>query len=159
MAKFTYQARKLSDLILHEADSAYIGYTRADKAVDATVTLASGDVLTLGTPVFRAKNAVSGTKWAPVKLNTALATTNEFALVIANGLGEQYDVPGAGDSVWPPTGAGDHVVTLLVRGNVTVKDATLKAACTAIGLTAAVDQANLIHLLKAQDIVAETTIA
>ena len=141
MAKFTYQARKLSDLILHEADSAYIGYTRADKAVDAT--------LTLGTPVFRAKNAVSGTKWAPVKLNTALATTNEFALVIANGLGEQYDV----------SGTGDHVVTLLVRGNVTVKDATLKAACTAIDLTATTDQATLIHLLKAQDIVAETTIA
>lgn len=149
MAKFTYQARKLSDLILHEADSAYIGYTRADKAVDATVTVAGTDVLTLGTPVFRAKNAVSGTKWAPVKLDTALVTTNEFALVIANGLGEQYDV----------SGAGDHVVTLLVRGNVTVKDATLKAACTAIGLTDAADQANLIHLLKAQDIVAETTIA
>ena len=149
MAKFTYQARKLSDLILHGDDSAYIGYTRADKAVDATVTLASGDVLTLGTPVFRAKNAVSGTKWAPVKLNTALASSNEFALVIANGLGEQYNV----------TGTGDSVVTLLVRGNVTVKDATLKAACTAIGLTAAADQANLIHLLKAQGIVAETTSA
>ena len=149
MAKFTYQARKLSDLILHETDSAYIGIGGADKAVDATVTLASGDVLTLGTPVFRAKNLVSGTKWAPVKLNTALATTNEFALVIADGLGEQYNV----------TGPGDRVVTLLVRGNVTVKDATLKAACTAIGLTAAADQANLIHLLKAQGIVAETTIA
>ena len=149
MAKFTYQARKLSDLILHEADSAYIGLGGADKAVDATVTLASGDVLTLGTPVFRAKNAVSGTKWAPVKTIAALATTNEFALVIADGLGEQYNV----------TGTGDRVVTLLVRGNVTVKDATLKAACTAIGLTIAADQANLIHLLKAQGIVAETTIA
>lgn len=149
MAKFTYQARKLSDLILHEADSAYIGQGSADKAVDATVTLASGDVLTLGTPVFRAKNAVSGTKWAPVKTIAALATTNEFALVIADGLGEQYNV----------TGPGDRVVTLLVRGNVTVKDATLKAACTAIGLTIAADQANLIHLLKAQGIVAETTIA
>ena len=149
MAKFTYQARKLSDLILHEADSAYIGYTRTDKAVDATVTLVGGDVLTLGTPVFRAKNAIPGTKWVPVKLGTALATANEFALVIADGLGEQYNV----------TGTGDRVVTLLVRGNVTVKDATLKAACTAIGLTAAADQANLIHLLKAQGIVAETTIA
>ncbi len=149
MPKFTYQVRKLSDLILHEAGPAYIGYTRADKAVDATVTLASGDTLTLGTPVFRAKSAVSGTKWAPVKLNTALVTTNEFALVIANGQGELYNV----------TGTGDYVVTLLVRGNVTVKDATLKSACTAIGLTATADQANLIHLLKAQGIVAETTIA
>lgn len=262
MAKFTYQARKLSDLILHEADSAYIGYTRADKAVDSTVTLSSSDVLTLGTPVFRAKGAglstpdvaevqtvvasgtatgqvsflgtpipgsatsdtaaataglittnkaaiiaawnaanpdaaianisnstatitityVAGTgdvpelaaatsegitfaaatevtkgavatvvpaKWAPVKVTGNLAITNEYALVIANALGEQYDV----------SGAGDHAVTLLVRGNVTVKDATLKAACTAIGLTAADDQANLIHLLKAQAIVAETTIA
>ena len=149
MAKFTYQARKLSDLILHETDSAYLGHGGADKAVDATVTLASGDVLTLGTPVFRAKSIISGTKWAPVKLSTALATTNEFALVIADGLGEQYNV----------TGPGDRVVTLLVRGNVTVKDATLKAACTAIGLTLTADQANLIHLLKAQGIVAETTIA
>ena len=149
MAKFTYQARKLSDLILHEADSAYNGYTRADKAVDATVTLASGDVLTLGTPVFRAKSLAFGTKWAPVKLSTALTTLNEFALVIANGLGEQYNV----------TGTGDQVVTLLVRGNVTVKDATLKAACTAIGLANAADQASLISLLKAQGIVAETTIA
>ena len=149
MAKFTYQARKLSDLILHEADSAYIGYTRADKAVDATVTLASGDVLTLGTPVFRAKNDRSGAKWEPVKQSDDLATPNEFALVIANGLGEQCDV----------TGPGDRVVTLLVRGNVTVKDATLKAACKAIGLTGPVDQDSLIHLLKAQGIVAETTIA
>jgi hypothetical protein len=149
MAKFTYQARKLSDLILHEADSAYIGYTRADKAVDATVTLVSGDVLTLGTPVFRAKSAVSGTKWEPVKTSNAISAAYEYALVIANGLGEQYNV----------TGPGDRVVTLLVRGNVTVKDATLKAACTAIGLTLPDDQADLIHLLKAQGIVAETTIA
>ena len=149
MAKFTYQARKLSDLILHEADSAYNGYTRADKAVDATVTLASGDVLTLGTPVFRDKYAGPSVKWAPVKRGTDISPNNEFALVIADGLGEQYNV----------TGPGDRVVTLLVRGNVTVKDATLKAACTAIGLPLAADQANLIHLLKAQGIVAETTIA
>ena len=147
MAKFSYKARKLSDLIVHEADSPHIGYTRADLK-DATVTVAGADVLTLGTPVFRAKNAVAGTKWAPVKAAAALVITNEFALVIADGLGEQFDV----------AGAGDHDVTLLVRGNVVVKDATVKAAAAAIGLTVAADQANLIHLLKAQGIVAEITI-
>lgn len=147
MAKFSYKARKLSDLIVHEADSPHIGYTRADLK-DATVTVAGADVLTLGTPVFRAKNAVAGTKWAPVKAAAALVTTNEFALVIADGLGEQFDV----------SGAGDHDVTLLVHGNVVVKDATVKAAAKAIGLTVAADQANLIHLLKAQGIVAEITI-
>lgn len=147
MAKFTFKARKLSDLIVHEADSPHVGYTRADLK-DATVTVAGADVLTLGTPVFRVKNAVAGTKWAPVKAAAALVITNEFALVIADGLGEQYDV----------SGAGDHDVTLLVRGNVVVKDATVKAAATAIGLTVAGDQANLIHLLKAQGIIPEITI-
>ena len=148
MPKFTLTQRKLSDLIFHEANSPYVGYDRND-LTDAVVTVAGADVLTLGTPVFRAKNAVAGTKWVPVNDNTALVTTNEFALVIANGLGEQLDV----------SGAGDHQVTLLVRGPVMVKDAKVKKSATAIGLTVAGDQANLIHLLKAQGIIAEKTIA
>lgn len=147
MAKFNLTQRRLSDLIVHEADSPYVGYTRAD-LTDAVVTVAGADVLTLGTPVFRAKGAVAGTKWAPVKANTALVTTNEFALVIADGLGEQNDV----------SGAGDHKVTLLVRGNVVVKKATVEAAAAAVGLTNAADKANLVHLLKAQGIVPEITI-
>lgn len=148
MANFNLTERKLSDLIFHEANSPYVGYDRND-LTDAVVTVAGTDVLTLGTPVFRAKGATAGTKWAPVKANTALVTTNEFALVIANGLGEQNDV----------SGAGDHQVTLLVRGPVMVKDAKVKESATAIGLTVAADQANLIHLLKAQGIIAEKTIA
>lgn len=148
MAKFNITQRKLSDLIFHEANSPYVGYDRND-LTDAVVTVAGADVLTLGTPVFRAKNAVAGTKWAPVKAAAALVITNEFALVIANGLGEQYDV----------SGTGDHQVTLLVRGPVMVKDAKVKKSATAIGLTVAGDQANLIHLLNAQGIIAEKTIA
>lgn len=150
MPKFTLTERKLSDLIFHEANSPYVGYDRND-LTDAVVTVAGTgtDVLTLGTPVFRAKNAVAGTKWAAVKAGTALVTTNEFALVIANGLGEQLNV----------SGAGDHQVTLLVRGPVMVKDAKVKESATAIGLTVSGDQANLIHLLKAQGIIAEKTIA
>lgn len=147
MAKFNLTQRRLSDLIVHEADSPYVGYTRAD-LTDAVVTVAGADVLTLGTPVFRAKGAVAGAKWAPVKANTALVTTNEFALVIADGLGEQNDV----------SGAGDHKVTLLVRGNVVVKKATVEAAANAVGLTNAADKANLVHLLKEQGIVPEITI-
>lgn len=148
MANFNLTERKLSDLIFHEANSPYVGYDRND-LTDAVVTVAGTDVLTLGTPVFRAKGATAGAKWAPVKANTALVTTNEFALVIANGLGEQNDV----------SGAGDHQVTLLVRGPVMVKDAKVKESATAIGLIDAADQANLIHLLKAQGIIAEKTIA
>ena len=148
MANFNLTERKLSDLIFHEANSPYVGYDRND-LTDAVVTLGPTDVLTLGTPVFRAKGAVAGAKWAPVKADTALVTTNEFALVIANGLGEQLDV----------SGAGDHQVTLLVRGPVMVKDAKVKESATAAGLTVAGDQANLIHLLKAQGIIAEKTIA
>lgn len=148
MAKFNLTQRKLSDLIFHEANSPYVGYDRADLD-SATVTLAGTDVLTLGTPVFRAKSATANGKWAPVKANTALVTTNEFALVIADGLGEQLDV----------SGAGDHNVTLLVRGPVMVKDAKVKQSAAAVGLTVAGDQANLIHLLKAQGIIAEKTIA
>ena len=147
MAKFNLTQRRLSDLIVHEADSPYVGYTRAD-LTDAVVTVAGADVLTLGTPVFRAKGAVAGAKWTPVKANTALVTTNEFALVIADGLGEQNDV----------AGAGDHKVTLLVRGNVVVKKATVEAAADAVGLTNAADKANLVHLLKEQGIVPEITI-
>ena len=147
MSKFTLTERKLSDLLFHEANSPYVGYDRAD-LTGATVTVAGTDVLTLGTPVFRAKGAVAGAKWAPVKVVANLDTTNEYALVIADGLGEQLDV----------SGAGDHNVTLLVRGPAMVKDAKVKKSATAIGLTADVDQANLIHLLKAQGIIAETTI-
>ena len=148
MANFNLTDRKLSDLIFHEANSPYVGYDRND-LTDAVVTVAGADVLTLGTPVFRVKGATAGAKWAPVKANTALVTTNEFALVIANGLGEQLDV----------SGAGDHQVTLLVRGPVMVKDAKVKESAAAVGLTVAGDQANLIHLLKAQGIIAEKTIA
>lgn len=147
MSKFTLTERKLSDLLFHEANSPYVGYDRAD-LTGATVTVAGTDVLTLGTPVFRAKGAVAGAKWAPVKVVANLDTTNEYALVIADGLGEQLDV----------SGAGDHNVTLLVRGPAMVKDAKVKKSATAIGLTADADQANLIHLLKAQGIIAETTI-
>ena len=148
MAKFNLTQRRLSDLIVHEADSPFVGYTRAD-GTNAVVTVAGNDVLTLGTPVFRAKGAVAGTKWAPVKAAANVAATNEYALVIADGLGEQNDV----------SGAGDRKVTLLVRGNVVVKKATVEAAAAAVGLTIAADKANLAHLLKAQGIVAETTIA
>ena len=148
MANFNLTERKLSDLIFQEANSPYVGYDRND-LTDAVVTVAGTDVLTLGTPVFRAKGAAAGAKWAVVKANTALVTTNEFALVIANGLGEQLDV----------SGAGDRQVTLLVRGPVMVKDAKVKKSATAIGLTVSGDQANLIHLLKAQGIIAEKTIA
>ena len=148
MAKFNLTQRRLSDLIVHEADSPFVGYTRAD-GTDAVVTVAGSDVLTLGTPVFRAKGAVAGAKWAPVKAAANVAATNEYALVIADGLGEQNDVSGAGDSK----------VTLLVRGSVVVKKATVEAAAKAVGLAVAEDQAKLIHLLKAQGIVAETTIA
>lgn len=148
MANFNLTERKLSDLIFHEANSPYVGYDRND-LTDAVVTVAGTDVLTLGTPVFRVKGATAGAKWAPVKANTALVTTNEFALVIANGLGEQLDV----------SGAGDHQVTLLVRGPVMVKDAKVKESATAVGLTVAADQTNLVHLLKAQGIIAEKTIA
>lgn len=148
MARITLTERKLSDLIFHEANSPYVGYDRADLN-GATVTVAGADILTLGTPVFRAKGAVANAKWAPVKLAASLVTTNEFALVIADGLGEQLDV----------AGAGDHNVTLLVRGPVFVKDAKVKASAAAVGLSVAGDQANLIHLLKAQGIIAEITIA
>ena len=147
MSKFTLTERKLSDLLFHEANSPYVGYDRAD-LTDATVTVAGTDVLTLGTPVFRAKGAVADAKWAPVKVVANLATTNEYALVVADGLGGQLDVKGA----------ADHKVTLLVRGPVMVKDAKVKKSAAAIGLTVAADQANLIHLLKAQGIIAAPTI-
>lgn len=260
MAKFTLTQRRLSDLIVHEADSPFVGYTRADLN-DSVVTVAGTDVLTLGTPVFRAKGAgqstaavaevqtvvasgtatgqvsflgtpipgsaaadtaavtaglittnkaaiiaawnavkpeaaianisnstttitityVAGTgdvpelaaatsegitfgaateatkgavsavvpsKWEPVKVAGNLAITNEYALVIADGLGEQNDV----------TGAGDHKVTLLVRGNVVVKNGQVRKAATAVGLADKGDQDNLFHLLKAQGIIPEITI-
>lgn len=148
MARFTIpNLRKLSDLIFHEANSPYVGYDRADLK-NATVTVAGADVLTLGTPVFRAKAAVNAA-WAPVKAAANLSIDNEYALVIADGLGEQLDV----------SGAGDHDVTLLVRGPVMVKDAKVKSSAAAVGLTVSADQLSLIHLLKGQGILAEITIA
>ena len=156
MPKFTLTERKLSDLIFHEANSPYVGYDRND-LTDAVVAIDGDVVLTLGTPVFRDKNAVADENavadipWVPVSNAVDLVTTNEFALVIANGLGEQLDVSGA---------AGQFCrVTLLVRGPVMVKDAKVKKSATAIGLTSALAQADLIRLLKAQGIIAEKTIA
>ena len=149
MARFNLTERKLSDLIFHEANSPYVGYDRLDLD-KATVTVAGNDVLTLGTPVFRVKGAdATNAKWAPVKVTANIAITNEYALVIADGLGEQLDV----------SGAGDHNVTLLVRGPVMVKDAQVKKAAKAIGLDDAADQADLMHLLRAQGIIPEITIA
>lgn len=261
MPRITLTERKLSDLIFHEANSPYVGYDRND-LTHAVVTVAGTDVLTLGTPVFRAKGAglstpavaevqtvvASGTatgqvsflgtpipgsatsdtaaataglittnkaaiiaawnaanpdaaianisnstatitityevgtgdvpelaaatsegitfgaateatkgavaevvpsKWAPVKVTGNLAITNEYALVIADGLGEQLDV----------SGAGDHQVTLLYRGPVMVKDAQVRKAATAVGLADKGYQDNLFHLLRAQGIISEITIA
>ena len=148
MARITLTERKLSDLIFHEANSPYVGYDRND-LTDAVVNISGADVLTLGTPVFRPNHPQAGVHWKPVKDGTAFMGTNEFALVIANGLGEQQDV----------SGAGSHRVTLLVRGPVMVKDAKVKKSATAIGLTDLVDQVSLIHQLKAQGIIAEITIA
>src|SRR5574344_112282 len=72
MAKFTLTQRRLSDLIVHEADSPFVGYTRADLN-DSVVTVAGTDVLTLGTPVFRAKGAGVSTA-AVAEVQTVVAS-------------------------------------------------------------------------------------
>lgn len=144
--RFTYKQRKLSDLIAKEANSSYSGFARAV----ATVTLTAGQVLTLGSTVFRAKGADGNAKWALATKTADLAETNEFGLVISDHLGEQKDV----------TGTGDQKVTIIYIGPVVVKDATVFEALTAsFAVTPTdADKASLKRLLGTQGVVAEITI-
>ncbi len=145
MAKITFNTLYLSDLIVHEEEP-FVAYHRSE----VSVTLTSGQTLTLGAPLYRAKAATPG-NWAPVTANTQLVTTNEFALYIANTLGEVLPLTAPAN--------GNYLAAAIVRGPIIVKDATVKAAATALGLTVADDQTNLLHLLKAQGIIAEKVIA
>lgn len=146
MTSFTYKQRKLSDLIAKEANSSYSGFARAV----AVVTLTGDQVLTLGSTVFRVKDAVGDAKWALATKSADLAETNEFGLVISDYLGEQKDV----------SGAGDQKVTIVYIGPVVVKDATVFAALTKSFATAPTDadKASLKRLLGFQGVVAEHTI-
>ena len=145
--RFTYKQRKLSDLIAKEANSSFSGFARAV----ATVTLVADQVLTLGSLVFRAKDAVGDAKWALATKAADLAETNEYGLVISDYLGEQKDVKGA----------GDQKATIIYIGPVVVKDATVFEALEAsFGATAptAADKASVKRLLGFQGVVAEYTI-
>lgn len=103
-----------SDLILKEMEP-FNGYTRGR---EATVTVSTGEKLTLGAPVYRAKG-VTGAKWKPVTDNTVLVDTNEIAFYFA-------DVRGiVGGEI---TATGDHNVALIQMGNIILKDATILAA-------------------------------
>lgn len=145
MARITFNTLYLSDLIVHEQEP-HVAYCRSE----VTVALTSGQTLTLGAPLYRAKAATPG-NWTPVTAAAQLVTTNEFALYIADTLGE----------VLPLTApsSGNYLAAAIVRGPIIVKDATVNAAAAALGLTVAGDQANLRHLLRAQGIIAEKVIA
>lgn len=143
MASFTYKQRKITDLIAKEANSSFSGWARAV----ATVTLTGSQVLTLGTLLQREKSPEGDAPWV-LATKAGLVITNEFAIVIADHLGEQVDV----------TGAGEQKVTVIYIGPVVVKDYTLFEAIDKQWTTTDEDKASIKRLLAAQQVVAEVTI-
>lgn len=132
-----------SDLILHEMEP-FPAYCRAI----TVVTLTGAEKLQLGSPVFRARG-VTGAKWTLVKAAADIAVTNEIAFYYADQLGEIFET----------TGAGDHNVLSLVRGNIILKDKAIKDALTANGFTpSATEFASLKELASLQSIVIEKVI-
>lgn len=137
------QAR-LSDLIFDEYIQA--GFTR--EVINVTPP-AAGAPVTLGTVVFRAKSLDPAAAYAVVAANTALVSTNEFAVVFGDGYGFNPSfVPNA-------IGAGKTNAVSVKRGPIQLKDALIKGVHTA--LTAA-EIITLKELLKLQGVVVEVTL-
>ena len=139
--KITFSTLTASDLIVHEQEP-YVGYTRAT----SVVTLAAGDVLQLGSPLFRAKG-VAGAKWAPVKAAAALVATNEIAFYLSDVLGQILPIEGV---------TGDVSIGAIVRGEIVLKDKTIKEALAANGFVVTDPQFTSVkEMAAAQHIIVE----
>ena len=132
----------LSDLVVHEQDPS-VGYARR------VITVRAEDPLTIGTVVFRVKNANANAPYAPVEDGDDLSLSNEYAVVFGDiySCREQWEV--TDDATTPNSVA-------FVKGTVILKDKLITETTGFAFGTASYLQ--LKGLLEAQGIVIEQTI-
>ena len=136
----------LSDLVVHEVDPS-VGYAR--KVVN--VSVAADTTLKPGAVLFRAKGTDPDAPYSVLTANTALVTTNEFAVLIGTFYGYKLE------PVTVTAAESPKQVTVYQRGMVMLKDFTIEAAVKAnfAGITDA-EFKTLRHLLEEQNVLVES---
>ena len=143
MAIQTLTFNRLSDLVLIEDDNLQRTQRKA-----ITLNLSSAELVKLGQVVYRAKGTDPTVAYAKVSASGQLVATNEFAVVIGNGLEykESFNAPTSGFATTPAVAYTNGFGAALVLRN-TLPD----ALHTAAGLTAG-NIATLKLLLENQGI-------
>lgn len=143
-----YKAR-LSDLIVNEYEPS-VGFCR--ESINVTPPAASGAV-TVGTVVYRVKSLDPAAAWTVLDADTALAATNEFAVVFGDEYGHKESfIPNAIQT-------GEFNAVAVRRGPVVLKEYYLKAITMAAPASlSAAEFGTLKELLKLQNIVCERTL-
>lgn len=142
--------KRLSDLVFHEVDPAS-GYAR--ECINVTPPAAGAPVL-IGTVVFRAKSTNPYAAYAVLTGNSALVSTNEFAVVFGSGYGfDPSFVPFAVQTT-------NFNAVSFKRGMVQLKEYFIKQIAqdpAGANLTDAQFE-TLRELLKLQDVIVEVTV-
>lgn len=125
-----------SDLILKEPEP-FAGYTR----LETTLLVAAGETVELGTLVTRSADVADTDPWAVAGAASTFGNDVLVGVYLADGLGE-----------FTTLGEGTHLVTLIVRGNIILKD---KRVFDASGIVAADKQGEVTRKLAEQGIVLE----
>lgn len=143
-----YKAR-LSDLIVNEYEPS-VGFCR--ESINVTPPAASAPV-TIGTVVYRVKSLDPAAAWTVLDADTALVSTNEFAVVF----GDEY---GHKESYIPNAIVANEFNSVAVRrGPVVLKEYYLKAITQAAPASLSdAEFGTLKELLKLQGIVVERTL-
>jgi hypothetical protein len=143
MAIQTLTFNRLSDLVLVEDDNLVRTQRKA-----VTLNLSSAELVKLGQIVYRAKGTDPTAVYNKVSASGQLVTTNEFAVVIGNGLEykESFNAPTSGYATTPAVAITNGFGAAVILRN-TLPDALLTAA----GLTAG-NIATLKLLLENQGI-------
>jgi len=143
MAIQTLTFNRLSDLVLVEDDNQVKTQRKA-----ITLNLSSAELVKLGQVVFRAKGTDPTVVYNKVSASGNLVATNEFAIVIGNGLEykESFNAPTSGFATTAAVAITNGLGAAVILRN-TLPDALLTAA----GLTAG-NIATLKLLLENQGI-------
>lgn len=138
---------QLSDLVVSE-DCPSKGVCRET----VLVTVGGDTTVTAGTVVFRAKGDTKAA-YAPLTNNSQLVAANEFAVLFG-------DRSGAKESwLLKSTDTGSNAVAFARgAGGLILKDYLIKTKYVPATLTASQFTNGLVHLLKAQGILVETTV-
>lgn len=129
MAIQTLSFNRLSDLVQLEDDNLQRTQRKA-----VTLNLTSGELVKLGQIVYRAKGTDPTVAYSKVSASGQLVTTNEFAVVIGNGLEykESFNAPTSGFATTPAVAYTNGFGAALILRN-TLPDALLTAAGLSAG--------------------------